>query len=80
MLEALSHPSRYQMMCLLREREWRSLSLSAAVGLTPGAGSQHLNILKAVGLVGTRRNSQTIYHFLKAREIVPLLDYLVQLR
>ena len=77
-MTALSHPSRYEMICLLRVREWSSLSLSAAVGLTPGAGSQHLVILKAAGLVATRRVSQTIYYSFKAKEIAPILDILAQ--
>lgn len=75
-LTALAHPSRYQMICLLREKDWPSLSLTSAVGLTPGAGSQHLVILKAAGLVATRRAAQTIYYSLKAKEISPILDIL----
>jgi len=77
-LTALSHPCRYAMICLLRDNEWSSVRLSSAVGLTPGAGSQHLVILKAAGLVATRRASQTIYYSLKAKEIIPILDILAK--
>lgn len=75
-LSALSHSSRYEMVCLLRDREWSSLSLSQAIGVSPAVGSQHLVMLKAAGIVSTRRVAQTIYYSLRAREILAILDVL----
>ncbi|MDA1301973.1 MAG: metalloregulator ArsR/SmtB family transcription factor [Proteobacteria bacterium] len=76
LLRALSNKSRLMILCLLSERECSVGELLKQVPLGQSALSQHLAVLRRDGLVGTRRQSQTIFYSLadpKAREVIRLL-------
>jgi DNA-binding transcriptional ArsR family regulator len=53
-LHAINHPGRRTMLRLVREGEHTSSDLAAAAGLSPSAASQHLKVLREVGLVHVR--------------------------
>jgi DNA-binding transcriptional ArsR family regulator len=76
LLKALANPQRLLLLCLLSEREHSVGELNRRVELSQSALSQHLAVLRADGLVETRREAQTI-HYALARgpsvEIIRLL-------
>ncbi len=61
LLKALAHPARLLVMCRLIEGEASVGELQQA-GLSMSALSQHLGVLRQLGLVRTRRESQTIFY------------------
>jgi DNA-binding transcriptional ArsR family regulator len=62
LLTALANRHRLAILCALVEGERSVGALVDAVGLTQSALSQHLAKLRAVGIVATRREAQTIYY------------------
>lgn len=64
LLKALAHPARLVVLCRLVEGEAAVGELQPLTGLSPSALSQHLAVLRAMELVATRRESQTIFYSL----------------
>jgi len=62
LLTALANRHRLAILCALVEGERSVGALVDAVGLAQSALSQHLAKLRAVGIVATRRDAQTIYY------------------
>lgn len=53
--------------------------LATIAGLSPSALSQHLGKMRALGIVTTRRDAQTIYYSLAGHEVQALLEALCRL-
>ncbi len=66
LLKALANEKRLMVLCLLAEGERSVGQLNAELDLSQSALSQHLAVLRADGLVETRRAAQTIYYALAA--------------
>lgn len=66
LLRALANEKRLMILCLLVEGERSVGELNAQLDLSQSALSQHLAVLRADGLVSTRREAQTIYYALAA--------------
>ena len=64
LLRALANEKRLMLLCALGEGEQSVGELNARVDLSQSALSQHLAVLREDGLVGTRREAQTIYYSL----------------
>lgn len=64
LLKALANDKRLMVLCLLVEGERSVGELNAELDLSQSALSQHLAVLRADGLVDTRREAQTIYYSL----------------
>lgn len=64
LLKALANETRLMVLCLLAEGERSVGELNAELDLSQSALSQHLAVLRADGLVETRREAQTIYYAL----------------
>lgn len=79
LLAALAHPKRLMAMCRMMEEEVSVGQLAEAVGLGQSALSQHLSKLRALGLVTTRRDGQTIYYRLASPEARELIGTLYRL-
>ena len=62
LLRALSNEKRLMILCRLSSGEFSVGELQKDFTISQSAFSQHLAILRAEGLVGTRRESQTIYY------------------
>lgn len=61
-LKALANRHRLMILCTLSQGELSVSALNERVPLSQSALSQHLAVLRADGLVETRRESQTIYY------------------
>ncbi|OSZ70835.1 ArsR family transcriptional regulator [Sphingomonas sp. IBVSS1] len=71
LLKALSNERRLLILCQIGEGE-RSVG-SLQVGLSQSALSQHLALLRAEGLVSTRRDAQTIYYRIADPAVLQLI-------
>lgn len=76
--KALSTPARLEILELLAQAERSVDALARLTGLTVANTSQHLQQLRQVGLVVSRREGQFIFYRLAGDEIVALLSTLVQ--
>ena len=63
-MQAMGHPLRLKILCLVGSEELSVLEIVEAVGTTQSNVSQHLAVLREDGLVSTRREAQTIYYAL----------------
>jgi len=75
-LTAMANPTRLVVLCTLLGGERSVGSLAGIVNLTPAALSQHLGKLRALRLVTTRRDGQTIHYSLASPEVQALLETL----
>lgn len=64
LLKTLGNPQRLRILCALVDGERSVGEINAFVPLSQSALSQHLAVLRAQGLVVTRREAQTIYYAL----------------
>lgn len=67
--KAFAHPGRLQILDLLGQGERGVSELQQALGISKTSMSQHLAILKSVGVVTTRRNGKQIYCSLAMPEV-----------
>ncbi len=80
LLKLLANESRLLILCrLLIEKEMSVGQLAAAVGLGQSALSQHLAKLREDGLVGTRREAQTIFYRIADKNAARVLAVLKEI-
>jgi DNA-binding transcriptional ArsR family regulator len=79
LLASMANTKRLVVLCNLSEGEKSVGQLAKIVGLSSGALSQHLGKMRALGLVETRRDGQTIYYRLASREVRAILRELQRL-
>ncbi|RCL02600.1 MAG: putative DNA-binding protein [Candidatus Tokpelaia sp. JSC188] len=73
LLTAMANEKRLQILCELSEKELSVGMLAEKVDLSQSALSQHLAKLRALKLVSTRRDAQTIYYSVASPMIIPVL-------
>lgn len=73
LLTAMANPKRLLILCNLLEQERSVNELSRIVGLEQSPLSQHLSKLRALGLVKTRREGQSIYYRLASEPVTQVL-------
>jgi DNA-binding transcriptional ArsR family regulator len=78
LLKAMANASRLQILCLLGEAELSVSEINERVPLSQSALSQHLAVLRADGLVVTRREAQTIYYAVAPGPAIDLIHVLHQ--
>jgi len=76
LLTAISNDKRLRILCELAKNEASVGSLAKKVDLSQSALSQHLAKLRALKLVATRRDAQTIYYSVASPMIPPVLTAL----
>ena len=72
-MRQLGDPTRLRIFWLLCHTEECVINIAALVGMTSPAVSHHLRLLKAAGLLETRREGKEVYY--RAAE-TPLVDHL----
>lgn len=78
-LAAMANPKRLLVMCTLLAGEKSVGDLADIVQLSPAALSQHLGKMRALRLVATRRDGQTIFYSLASPEVRVLLETLFRI-
>ena len=67
--KAFANATRLQMLDLLGQREWPASELQEQLSISKPNLSQHLAILKAAGVVSTRREGKQVYCSLAFPEV-----------
>lgn len=76
-LHALSVPTRRAVFeRIVRAREITVADLTEGSGVTQGAISQHLKLLKQAGLVAERPDGRKVYYRAAPEGLVPLFDWM----
>lgn len=76
LLTAMANAKRLIVLCNLLEGEKSVGQLAEIAGLTVPAASQHLAKMRALGLVKTRREGQTIHYRLASHQVEEVLKTL----
>ena len=76
LLRSLANEQRLMLLCNLLEGPLSVSELNERVPLSQSALSQHLGRLRDLGIVATRRESQTIYYRLASDEVRRLIAVL----
>ena len=79
LLGALSNTNRLLILCNLVNGEMSVNALSETIHLSQSALSQHLAKLRALELVSTRRDAQTIYYSVASDEVRKVLATLYEI-
>jgi len=75
-LRALSDPTRRAVFERIVASELNVAELTRASGVTQGAVSQHLKLLKQAGLVSERPQGRNVFYRAKPEGLAPLFDWL----
>jgi DNA-binding transcriptional ArsR family regulator len=71
--KALGHPARIRVLELLSQREHAVSEMLPEVGIEAANLSQHLAVLRRMGLVTTRKEGSAVYYSLTSPEVAELL-------
>ena len=74
LLKAIANPHRLMILCQLVEGEKSVGELASCVGIRPSSVSQNLALMRAGGLVASRRDGQTMWYAIKSPEARTLLE------
>lgn len=78
-LSIIAQPNRLQIICLLKWWELCVCKIIEALQLKQNLISHHLNLLKNIGLVNTRREGKNIYYKLNEKEIQKIQKWISQI-
>lgn len=73
LFRTLGHPARVRILELLRDGERAVGDLQADLGLDSGGTSQHLSVLKRLGLLESRRQGTSVFYRVKDERTFDLL-------
>jgi len=78
-IDALSHPTRLMIVCLLLEREHFVQEMFDQLGTTKGNISQHLRILEQEGHITSRKEANRVYYRIADERLRTLVKTLQKL-
>jgi len=61
-MQAMAHPLRLKILCLVGNQELSVLEIVDAVGTTQSNISQHLGVLRDHGLLASRKEANKVYY------------------
>ena len=76
LLKALANDQRLQVLCCLLEGPQSVGAINERVSLSQSALSQHLAVLRAAGVVTTRREAQTVHYALADGPVLGIMRVL----
>lgn len=72
-MQAMAHPLRIKILCLLSSGEQIVQDITDAVGTSQSNISQHLGILKASGLINSRKEATRTYYRIEDPRILKMI-------
>ena len=79
LLKSISHPIRLKILCLLQEKELTVSEIREEVATSGANISQHLNIMRNQGIIGSRKEANFIYNRIADERIIELMKTMKQL-
>lgn len=78
--KCLSNSIRRDILALLRNGEMSATAIASNFDVSPPTISHHLSLLKEAGLIGVRRDGNTLYYSLKTSVVEDLYIYFLNLK
>jgi DNA-binding transcriptional ArsR family regulator len=78
-LKSMSHPIRLKILCLLQNKELSVSDIRDQVETTNANISQHLNILRAQGIIDFRKEANFIYNRITDKRIIDMMTKMQRL-
>lgn len=78
LFKALAHPTRLQIIALIRECHPCVKNMEGMLGISQPNLSQHLSLLRNVGVVEAKREGNQVWYRIKNEQVLKLLDVLSQ--
>jgi DNA-binding transcriptional ArsR family regulator len=78
-LKSMSHPIRLKILCLLQDQELSVGDIRNQVETTNANISQHLNILRAQGIIDFRKEANYIYNRITDKRILDMITKMQKL-
>lgn len=72
--KALAHPTRVQIIKLLRDGEMCVCNILPSLDSEQSNTSQHLTVLKNQGIVESRKEGSKVIYSIKSREVLEMID------
>ena len=72
-MQAMSHPARIKILCMLSSGEQMVQDLTDAIGTSQSNISQHLGILKTCGMIGSRKEATRTYYSIEDPRILKMI-------
>ncbi|MCI5165258.1 MAG: ArsR family transcriptional regulator [Candidatus Electrothrix sp. GM3_4] len=79
LLKSISHPIRLKILCLLQDKELTVSEIREEVTTSGANISQHLNIMRNRGIIGSRKEANFIYNSIADERIIELMKTMKQL-
>jgi ArsR family transcriptional regulator len=79
LLKSISHPIRLKILCLLQDKELTVSEIRKEVATSGANISQHLNIMRNRGIIGSRKEANFIYNSIADERIIELMKTMKQL-
>ncbi|RWX45097.1 transcriptional regulator, ArsR family [Candidatus Electrothrix marina] len=79
LLKSISHPIRLKILCLLQDKELTVSEIREEVTTSGANISQHLNIMRNQGIIGSRKEANFIYNSIGDERIIELMKTMKQL-
>ncbi len=78
LFKALAHPTRLQIIALIREQRPCVKNMGGILGISQPNLSQHLSLLRNIGVVEATREGNQVWYRIKNKQVLKLLDVLSQ--
>ena len=72
-MQAMAHPMRLKMLCLIGNQELSVLEIVEAVGTTQSNVSQHLGVLRDNGILASRKDANKVFYRIDDRRILRMI-------
>ena len=73
-MQAMAHPLRLKILCLVGNQELSVLEIVEAVGTSQSNISQHLAILRGHGILHSRRDGNKIFYRIKDARVLEMIS------
>lgn len=73
-LKLMAHPMRIRIVEILSQGKFSVGEIAEECELPPNQTCEHLRLLKNHGLLGSNREGRTVYYFIKAQQLINLLN------
>ena len=73
-MQAMSHPLRLKILCLVGSQELSVLEIVEAVGTTQSNISQHLAVLREQGLLASRKEANKVFYRIGDARVLKMIS------
>jgi DNA-binding transcriptional ArsR family regulator len=75
-LKSVAHPLRLRMLELLKSHEMAVGELQEMLGVSQSLTSQQLSLMKARGILKSRKNGKQVYYYVDRPEVIQMINCL----